>query len=39
MGDRIAQGPGGVSPMVDNAVTQELRGKPLQYLEQRLTAP
>lgn len=36
---RYRIGQGGVSPMVDNAVTQELRGKPLQYLEQRLSAP
>lgn len=36
---RYRIGQGGVSPMVDNAVTRELRGKPLQYLEQRLTAP
>lgn len=28
-----------VTPMVDNAVTQNLRGKPLAYLEQLLAAP
>lgn len=35
---RLAQGDI-VTPIVDNAVTRDLRGRPLQYLEQLLGMP